>query len=160
MVSVVVTGPLVKIGVTHDVEVIAPEEANGPYSLKFTVPGVPVNPETVAASVIAPPRRSVTAAPGVVVILHVLNPIGPAKSWRVELMSGEERVWGNMVWTQPVKPSSLRLTPPSMNSFCETRVESLCISSRHTQPPHLIGVAPVFTPRRKALAGAPVVFTY
>ena len=132
------TRPLSKASLpaVQEVEVIAEKEANGPYSLKSTTPGAPVKPETNAVSLIEPPRTSVTLAPGVVVMLHVLNATGPAKSCSVALMSGEDRVCGNNVLTQPLKPRAFRSTPPSTNSLVETVLMlSAGIWPRHTQPP-------------------------
>src|SRR4029077_15095934 len=131
---------------THDEAVIAAEEANGPYSLKSTVPGAPVNPSTGALSLIGPLCTSVTDAAGVGGMLQVLKLIGPAKSCRVEKIElPDERVCGNSVLMQPVKPSACRFTPPSKNSVGETTfgLGVWGISSRQTQPPQAIEVLPL-----------------
>jgi hypothetical protein len=78
---------------------------------------------------------------------HVLNVIGPPKSFSVAVNDCDDRVCGQNVWMQPVKPSADRSIAPSMNSFLSIVVDESAPLSRQTQPPQPIARSPVFTPK-------------
>ena len=79
-------------------------------------------------------------APGVVLIEHDWNGTGRAKSLRTDVIDCDDRVCGRNVAMQPLKPKSLRLSPPSMNAFVRSVAVGVPSARRHSQPPQLVGV--------------------
>ena len=59
---------------------------------------------------------------------------------------GDDRVCGKKVLMHPVKPAAARSMPPSIKVLVSNVVVPVPLPSRHTQPPQVMPLAPVFTP--------------
>src|SRR3954469_3060629 len=85
-------------------------------------------------------------------VLQFENAIGPAKSLSTDVNDPDERVWGTNVLMQPLNPAAARSMPPSINSLVSSVPVPAPLASRQTQPPHVMPLAPVFTPNEARAA--------